>query len=399
MIINNKRALAYNAKIKWVKPIEGANNIELVGVNGWTCVAKIGEFKAGDTCIYFEIDSKLPEAEWSSFMANKQYKVKTMKLSKFGVVSQGLALPLSAFGVALAMKLLSDISLSSEATVDFTEFLGIKYSVQEDNIRKADTDRGLKEFTSKHKKFFKNPFVKRLMKYTWFRNFIRLFAKKKKHNDKAFPTNFPCVHKTDEERIENLPHLLAYPYPLIVTEKLDGTSCTYILERKPFNKFEFYVTSRNVRQLAPGQKCYHESNIYWELAAKYKIEERLREYLNSHPNCSYVCIQGEGVGNVQGNPLKLKENDLYIFNFIDSINGRFNSVEGKAIIEQWGMKWVPILDTHYKMPDTMEAVKAHATAKSAVNPEVLREGVVLRDPTNDLSFKNVSIEYLLRHHE
>ena len=31
------------------------------------------------------------------------------------------------------------------------------------------------------------------------------------------------------------------------------------------------------------------------------------------------------------------------------------------------------------------------------NPNVLREGVVLRDPTNDFSFKNVSREYLLKH--
>ena len=32
MIINNKRALAYVEKIAWVKPIEGADNIELIGI-------------------------------------------------------------------------------------------------------------------------------------------------------------------------------------------------------------------------------------------------------------------------------------------------------------------------------------------------------------------------------
>lgn len=41
--------------------------------------------------------------------------------------------------------------------------------------------------------------------------------------------------------------------------------------------------------------------------------------------------------------------------------------------------------------------KQYATAKSVVNPKVLREGIVLRDPTNDFSFKNVSREYLLKH--
>ena len=98
MIINNKRALAYVEKIAWVKPIEGADNIELIGINGWTCIAKKGEFKENDLCVYFEIDSKLPAADWSAFMEPKGYKVKTMKLNKFKVISQGLALPFSAFG-------------------------------------------------------------------------------------------------------------------------------------------------------------------------------------------------------------------------------------------------------------------------------------------------------------
>ena len=51
MIIDGKRSLAHVEKIAWVKPIEGADNIELIGVLGWTCIAKIGEFKEGDPCV------------------------------------------------------------------------------------------------------------------------------------------------------------------------------------------------------------------------------------------------------------------------------------------------------------------------------------------------------------
>lgn len=61
------------------------------------------------------------------------------------------------------------------------------------------------------------------------------------------------------------------------------------------------------------------------------------------------------------------------------------------------MKFVPILETDYYVPSDMETFKEYATAKSVVNPDVLREGIVLRDPTNDFSFKNVSREYLLKH--
>ena len=58
MIINKKRALAYTARCGVIKPIEGADNIELMAVNGWNVIVKKGEFKEGDLCVYFEIAIK-----------------------------------------------------------------------------------------------------------------------------------------------------------------------------------------------------------------------------------------------------------------------------------------------------------------------------------------------------
>lgn len=405
-----ERRLAHIEKIEWIKPIEGADNIELIGILGWVCVAKIGEFKVGDTCVYFEIDSKLPEAEWSEFMRPKHFKVKTMKLGKFKVISQGLALPLSAFewnepedesGVTswhndILKRKLEQLSIGD----DCTELLNVKYSVEEDNIRKAknpDPNAKYNSMAARHPQLFNKKFIRWLMKRMWGKKLLFLFFGKKKDKPLGFPTHFEFIHKTDEERVENMPWVLQNKNPLTVSEKLDGTSSTYILERKKHNKFEFYVLSRNVRQMTPDQKCYHDDNIYWEMAFKYNIEQHLKDYLIEHPKMSYVCIQGESVGNVQGNPLKLKENQLFVFNFIDSNNGRIDSEVAKPIIESWGMQWVPILDTHYIMPDTMEEFKQYATAKSVVNPNVYREGVVLRDYKTGLSFKNVSREYLLKH--
>ena len=134
------------------------------------------------------------------------------------------------------------------------------------------------------------------------------------------------------------------------------------------------------------------------MALKYNIEQHLREYLDDHKELKWVCIQGESVGAVQGNPLKLKEDDLYIFNFITSERGRFSSFQGSDIIKGWGMKWVPILGTGETQP-TMEELKAFADGKSAVNPDVLREGIVYRSLDGTDSFKNVSRLYLLKHGE
>lgn len=392
MLIENKRALAYTARCGKIEKIEGADNIELMSVLGWKVITKIGEFHEGDLCVYFEIDSRLPEKEWSAFMASKHYRVRTMKLGKFKVISQGLALPLSAF----------DVSIPNEEGVDVTELLGVTYAVEEDNVRKSkpNPDAKYNSMAARHAKIFKLKPVRWLTKRKWGRKLMFLIFGRKKDNPRGWPTHFPYIHKTDEERCENIPWVLKIEDPLTVTEKLDGTSCTYILERKKgANKFEFYVLSRNVRQRDENQKTYHDHNIYWDLAFKYDIENKLRKYLDANQEITYVCIQGEGVGSVQGNPLKLDADDLYVFNFIDSMQGRYPSTIGREIIEKMGMKWVPILDIDYRMPDNMEDFKKYADGKSVVNPKVKREGVVLRNPKDDFSFKNVSREYLLKHNQ
>lgn len=390
MIINNKRALAYIQHVTNIRPIDGADNIEQCNVLGWNLICKKGEFHEGDPCVYIEIDSKVPEREEFEFLRAKGFKVKTMKLGKFNCISQGLAMPQSAF---------KELAGLSEGT-DVTDILGIKYSVQEDNARKSNGDPNAKykSMAARHQKIFKKKWARWMMRRSWGRKVMFFFFGKKKDNPRTFPTHFPFVHKTDEERCENLVNVvLGYERPLIVTEKLDGTSSTYILERKKKNRYEFYVLSRNVRQADEKHECYHDHNIYWDMAFKYDIEAHLREYLEQNPDCPYVCIQGESVGSVQGNPLQLAEDDFYCFNFIDGRVGRVDSVTGKDIVAAWNIKWVPILDTNYMMPADMEEFKEFATAKSVVNPNVLREGIVLRDPTNDFSFKNVSREYLLKH--
>ena len=383
MIINDRRALAYIQHVTNIRPIEGADNIEQCNVLGWNLICKKGEFHEGDPCVYIEIDSKVPEREEFEFLRAKDFKVKTMKLGKFNCISQGLAMPQSAF---------KELTGLSEGT-DVTDILGIKYSVQEDNTRKSNGDPNAKykSMAARHQKIFKKKWARWMMRRSWGRKIMFFFFGKKKDNPRGFPT---FVSKTDEERVENQPWRIGDGKTYLATEKLDGTSCTYALERKGRNKFEFYVCSRNVRQQDEKQECYHDHNIYWDLAFKYNIEQHLKDFLNQFPQLKWVCIQGEGVGSVQGNPLKLTEDDLYVFNFKESQTGRWSSMAGAGQVREWGMKWVPILG-EVQMPDTMEELKVLATGKSKVNPNVMREGIVYRSLDGSDSFKNVSREYLL----
>ena len=106
---------------------------------------------------------------------------------------------------------------------------------------------------------------------------------------------------------------------------------------------------------------------------------------------------GETAGpNVQGNPHKLKEVQLFGFNFIDSKSGRWNSVKARDYVAKWGIQWVPIIDEHYILPDTMEEMKNSADGLCELpGASGLREGYVYRDLNGEKSFKNVSNAFLL----
>lgn len=391
---NGQRMLAYIATVDAITPIEGADNIELAHVGGWSIIVKKQEFEVGAKGVYFEIDAKVPEEPRFEFLRPKKFAVKTMKLGKFGVISQGLLMPLSKF---------PELGNPDELEVgtDCTQKLGVKYYEPGDNSRKASKQKPGTKYQSmcaRHPCIFRKKWARWMMRREWGRRVMFFFYGRKKDNPKGFPTRFPYVHVTDEERIENCVWCLQSKEPLIATEKLDGTSTTFIMERTKRNKFEFTVYSRHVRQFDENQECFHEYNIYWAMANKYNVEAHLRQYLEDNPELTYVCLQGESVGKVQGNPLKLAEDDFYGFNFIRSDVGRIDSLRAKELVEDWGMKWVPIIDTNWVNPDTIEEMKALADGYSVVNPKVLREGLVYRSETDQtVSFKNVSNKYLLKH--
>lgn len=404
------RELAYLAHVDAIEPIVGSDNCECAVVGGWKIMVRKNTFTAGDIGIYFEIDSKVDTTKPEfAFLASKGGKIKTQRYTFGGkglMISQGLLMHPSDFGWTTAERendTCSTMVVEKDGTVHcidddsrfLTSTLGVIYSTAEDNARKDKPDDKYKKMAQRHPKLFKKPFMRWVMKHNWGRKVMFFFLGKKKDKPTDFPKEFPFVKVTDEERIENLPFLLNDKRKLTATEKLDGTSTTFILSKKK-NKYEFYVISRHVRQLNPDQECYHTSNIYWEMAQKYNVETHLKQYLVDNPELTYVCLQGESVGNVQGNPLKLSGNDFYGFNFIRSDVGRIPTLEGKALLESWDMKWVPIITTDWVNPDTMEEMKSLATGKSLVNPNVLREGIVYRDENdNAFSFKNVSNDFLM----
>lgn len=62
-----KRKLASVQRVLDVLPIEGADAIERVQINGWQCVVKKGAFAVGDRGVFFEIDAIPPTCPRTAF--------------------------------------------------------------------------------------------------------------------------------------------------------------------------------------------------------------------------------------------------------------------------------------------------------------------------------------------
>ena len=391
---DNERELAYVVKVGKVEPIEGYDRVEFARVNGWGCVVPKGSFKEGDLGVYFEIDSKCPAVEPFLFLEKRNYRIKTQKMCKR--VSQGLLMPFSDFGW----------EDGKYAEGDFlTKELGITYYEAEDNVRKANSVDKYKKMAQRNGKLFRHQPFRWLMRREWGKKLLFVFFGKKRDKKTGWPVGrFPGVSKTDQERAENMPWVLNDKTPFIVTQKCDGSSGTFILEKKLFG-YEFYVCSRNVRMMKEDQECFYGShNYYWEVAKKYDIENKMKNWLKANPKAKFVCWQGEVCAPaIQSNPQALTETHLYCFHWTDGLNGRRNIIDAAKDWKTMNMEVVPIVDTNYIMPDNFEDFKLSADGMYDAsvcegNNNCPREGFVYYKTTDpNFSFKNVSREYLLKH--
>ena len=181
-----------------------------------------------------------------------------------------------------------------------------------------------------------------------------------------------------------------------VTEKLDGTSFTAFLRRG-----EFGICSRNL-----WMDEADESNVLARVAKGLKLEEKLRtarERLGHD-----VAIQAEVIGpGVQKNKYALKAVTLRVFNVLNVDAYRLVDHAVKmAVLAEMGLEAVPQLGT-LVLNHSVDELVAFSEGTSVLNPQVQREGVVLRplveehdeDIGGRLSFKAINPKFLLKYDE
>ena len=405
-----QRELAYVVHIDDIIPIEGADRVEQAVVGGWRIMVRKNQFKIGDGAIYFEIDSKVPPTEAFEFLAAKHYKIKTQKYFKGTVISQGLLMSAEDFGwefcgedpvMGVCIKDSDgDYHYENDESRFLTQKLNVKYAAAEDNQRKSNNLNPYGKMVQRHQKLLKKQPFKWLTTTLWGRKLLFVFLGKKQ-DKRGWPD---WVKKTDEERIENMPWILACKEPWIATEKIDGTSTTFTMKRGRFGKYEFYVCSRNVCFDKPDKQCYYGTNVYLEMAEKYNIAAHMKDMLGNHPEWDWVTIQGEtyGVG-IQKNTYSKTQHSFRAFNLITSDKGRWDTINMRRFLtEGYSIPCVPILSPYYILPDTVEELREYVHSQPSVvdlsSAPQLKEGIVFRSFDGSKSFKCVDPEYLIKYH-
>lgn len=340
------RKLASIQRALQIAPIEGADAIELVRINGWQCVTKKDEFQVGDLGVFFEIDAVPPDSDMFRFLWTSRldtpativerpakFRIRTMKLR--GALSQGLFMPLQTFDLNAATVTEGE---------DVTAQLGVgKYE--------APLPAGMGDARA------------------------------------LFPG---FVRKTDEERVQSAPAVLdeLRGLPYAATLKCDGTSATFVID--PRDR-EFHACGRNF-------SIKNGPNFYWNAARQHDLEPILRR-------SPHLALQGEICGpGIQKNRLGLKMPGLFVFNVWNIQTARYLDHDAmREFCLDNGLRPVEEVERAESFEHTLESLLKLAEGKYEGTSNE-REGIIVR-PLQErtspalagrLSFKAISNRFLLK---
>lgn len=317
------RKLASIQRVKNVVPIYHPADGTLTSLDlivfediAWQCVAKRDEFAPGDLAVYIEISTVVPEHPVFEFLRSKKFKVKTVRLC--GVLSQGLALPVRE------LQSFVDITVDDMQVGDnVTEVMGVtRYEPPVDvKINGGGAYRPFPEF----------------------------------------------IPKTDEIRIQSIPHILQLfeGRGVIATLKHDGTSATYFWDAE---QDKLRVCGRNT------EKIEDDGSVYF---VALKNNPEIENYCRENP--SYV-LQGEITGpGIQKNRMGRKEITFTAFNVYDRDTANYIPHAFASVhCELYGVPFVEEIEEWEEFSgETVESILKLAEGKYP-GTDNEREGIVLR---------------------
>lgn len=314
--MENQNSVCYVADITEVKPIEGADNIELAVVGGWNCITKKGEYAKGDLVVVATTDAVIPvelsDAIGVTNYLRKGQRVRTVKLR--GVYSECLLIP---------TKFIPGIGDAYYEGMDMMDKMGVfKYEPPAVPIQLA---------SGRKFKYHQNPNFGIYYKFPNLKNVTGMF--------------------TEEDNVQ-------------ITRKLHGTNARYgIVKKRKLSfldkvkkflriadeliEYEYVYGSHNVEKGSDSQGFY-STDVWRTIAEKYDIKNKLREqallYLREGLLGSGIIIYGEiyGAGIQKNYDYGLKDIEFAGFDLV--INGKYEvAFYTKYVMGLMKLPHVPIL--------------------------------------------------------
>jgi len=295
--MENNNSVCFVARINEIKPIEGADKIELAVVGGWNCIIQKGQYGEGGLVVVATTDAVIPQ-ELSDAMNVTNYlrkggRVRTVKLR--GVYSECLIIPFMY--CKNAAKLTNTKWNEGE---DMMEMLGIfKYEPPAVQVQLA---------SGRKIRYSQNP-------------------------------NFGIYYKFPN--LKNVKGMFSEDDLVEITRKIHGTNARYGIVRKwklsiwdkvkrffgaEWVEYEYVYGSHNVEKGSDSQGFY-STDVWRTIDNKYKIREKLwdlfKRYKDYYEIKEGIVIYGEifGEGIQKNYDYGLKEIEFAGFDV--TINGEY----------------------------------------------------------------------------
>jgi RNA ligase (TIGR02306 family) len=367
--MENLNSVCYMATINEIRPIEGADNIELAVVGGWNCITQKGVQNVGDIVIIATTDAVIPEAlsdeiGVTSYL-RKGGRVRTVKLR--GTYSECLIIP--------------DKFLHGRTTIGDWDLKDGSDCMHIFNIFKYEPPVKMVQLSNGKKiRYQTNP-------------------------------NFHVYYKFPN--LKNVPDLFTEEDEVEITRKIHGTNARYGIIKKirlsfwdnvkdffgfgdKWNWYEFVVGSHNVEK-GSDSNGFYDTNVWYDIEKKYDIKNKLWEYVKAGADIGDgITLYGEiyGAGIQKGYEYGLKEIEFVGFDI--KKNGEYlDSLTSISIIANiLELPYVQIL--HYG--NWSQEVQDKFTFNNFIpNTKVPEEGIVIKHltGTREKVAKVINPDYLI----
>jgi len=347
--MKNQNSVCFIARIGEVKPIEGADNIELAVIGGWNCIVKKGEYSQGYLVAIATTDAVIPQGLSDAMNVTnylrKGQRVRTVKLR--GVYSECLVIP---------NQFLPKGALFEEGE-DLMEALNIyKYEPPAVQVQLASG---------------------RKLKY---------------HQNQ----NFGIYYKFPN--IKNVNGMFNEFDEVEVTRKIHGTNARYGIVKKnklslwdkvkrffgdKWVEYEYVYGSHNVEKGSDSQGFY-DTDVWRTIAEKHNIRQNLWALFKSLQDVyefgSGIVIYGEiyGPGIQKNYDYSLKE--LEYAGFDVAVNGEYVACSTSNFLHKMlYLNYVPVLAIEHYSEDLL----TRYTFDKIEGTKVPHEGVVIKSIDGD----------------